>query len=357
MSLVFVDSFDHYATANIKEKYSRVGSAGATVSATYGRNGNGISRIAGADANEGWGWATPAVSEIIVGQAFKRGAGAAGHVICCFVDVTAIDLRTHISVNYTAAGQIAVYRGTSNRSGIGSSLLATSVLNCNPDIWNYCEVKVKIDAVDGYVIVKINEVEYINYTGNTANTSLSAPYVLGSINWYLISNNPQGPVSNGINLDDIYVCSVTGAKNSDFLGDVKVEVILPDGAGGNTTWTPDSGNNWDRVNDAAPDGDTSYVETATINNKDSYTFTNLVSTNVAIPGIQINYYSKKTDSGGALYKALQREAGVDHLSTQEESVPTQYGFQTFPLDSSLIDGNDWSEAEINAIEVGMQRTG
>jgi hypothetical protein len=158
-------------------------------------------------------------------------------------------------------------------------------------------------------------------------------------------------------MDDIYICDVTGVNNNDFLGDVKIACIFPDGAGAHADFTPDSGVNFARVNEVVPDGDTSYVEGAAIGNQDSYSFDDIVDTDVAIVGIQQVYYSKKMDSGGALFKSLHRRSGVDALSTQEDSIPTDYGYQLFPLDTDPCDGNDWSVTKVNSIEAGMERTG
>jgi hypothetical protein len=366
MTLLFMDSFDHYVAADLGAKYNGFDSGVTyTIGPTYGRNGSGISQTAGISGN-GWYRSIPTLDEVIVGIAVKRTTGVAGTMLFFFPSRSDPDGRAQIAVGINASSQIIVIKGTSSYGFSAGTTLATSSASIDASSWNYIEVKLKCASAGngGYVKVAVNgnhNALFIDYSGDTYNPS-AIDTNIGSVVFFgrvVAGLSSPGATTATYNFDDIYICDTLGGVNNDMLGDVVIEAIFPDGAGGNTDWVTDdaSPDNYAHVNEHAPDGDTTYVETRTIGDKDSYPFDDMIAANVAIPGIQISYYCIKTDSGGALYKVVQREAGVDHNSTQEESVPTSYGYQCFPLDKSLIDGNDWSVARVNSIEAGMERTG
>ena len=95
--------------------------------------------------------------------------------------------------------------------------------------------------------------------------------------------------------DDLYVCDGSGSVNNDFLGDVRVVTVRPNGAGGSTQWTPDSGSNYARVNETISGEDSNYVEDGTSGHEDRYAYGDLSGV-LGIKGLVICTDCRETDA-------------------------------------------------------------
>jgi len=240
-----------------------------------------------------------------------------------------------INLGINVDGTLSVYRD--------STLLATSAMSLNLSTWYYIEIKVyTIDSATGTVDVRVNEADWINLTGIVTQAGPN-PYHnsfrIGNCNtntWY----------------DDIYFLDGTGTINNDFLGPRKVSVIRPNAAGDASQWTPDSGTNYDRVNEVELDEDTSYVETGITTEKDLYNYDPTVNL-TEIDGIQIMTDVKVT-SGSMEFQTLTKSGSTEDSDSGGIIISTDYGtiFSVGELnpDTSL----PWTPAEIDAAQFGIK---
>jgi hypothetical protein len=335
MTLRFIDSFDHYATADIGQKYSS--SNGATISAGNGRRSTASLRFSSPvgtvtrvlDSQGTW----------IVGFGLKFAALGGGDAAF----LTFLDAGTNqVDIRLRADGTI---RATRNGTALATSTNALSAATTY-----YIEVKVLISDTVGTVEVKVNgsSTNWINITGqdtkNTANATANAVALSGA--------------SSGGNtdFDDLYVCDGAGSVNNDWLGDVRVDCYMPDGNGNSSQLTGSDGNSTDNyllVDEASQNGDTDYVQSATVNQKDTYTFADMSHTPSSIFGTQLNMISKKDDSGTRSIAAVTRSAGTD------------YDGSTQALGTTYVDNRDlrevdpatsaaWTRTNLNSAEFGVK---
>lgn len=222
--------------------------------------------------------------------------------------------------------------------------------------WKYLEIKVKIHDTLGTIEVRIDGVTVLNLTGqdtrnNTAGTT-------GLINAIVINQTTQNATTT-VYLDDLYVLNEQGASPcNDFIGDVTITYIQPNGVGSNTNWTPSASvPNWDTVNDALATAPiiTDFVTTYATDSKDSYVVEDMPQVTPVRPLAVVNYaLLDKTDTGPRT-AALVTKLGANELQSADQLLRdnTNGGpsyckqvLQTKP------GGGVWTITDVNAMEIG-----
>jgi hypothetical protein len=341
MALLFLDSFDHYVTADLLEKYaSLVGSP--SISAGNGRRASASFRVTN-NANHGVATPTLAVSgsTAIWGAACK--VTALPSAPCALVQIrTGSTVQVSLAVN--SAGQLAVYRGSPS-----GTLLGTSTATIPTATYVYVEFKTTLHASTGVVVVHVNELEVLTLTG--VNTAAS-----GTAWSNLTLAMQSGSVTITIDFDDVYVLDGSGAALNDFLGDCRVDARYPTAEGASTAWTPLSGtDNALMVDETAPDDDTTYNATPTIGATDTHVVQDAPVPGAVLYGVQLCLSAKKSDVGTCSIAPVVRHSGTDYPGTAINP-GTTYAYTLVPYGTNPGTGAAWTEAGFNAAEFGYKRT-
>lgn len=338
MTLLFMDGFDHYATADITKKWTT--NSSATISTSGGRRSSGA--LSCAIGNYAVKTLSTTYSTIIVGFALKPNSLSDSwrDILSLFEGAT-----QHLTFTIKAAGKILIYRGNSTTG----TLLATGTVTINTGVWTYVEVKVTINDTTGSTEVRLNGVADSGLT--LTNTDTRNGGTSGAIDgiWTGTSSSMSALY------DDYYVCSTAGSTNNNFLGDCRVDTILPTGDGNYTQFTPSTGTaHWSLV-DENPPNTTDYVSSATSGDRDSYTFPDLSGlSSQTVYGIQINAAALKSDAGARSLGTMSRLSGAD-----KDGVGT--AMSTSLVYISEIQETDptsaaWTESNVNAAEFGVKVT-
>lgn len=162
--------------------------------------------------------------------------------------------------------------------------------------------------------------------------------------------------------DDIYMLDsvdsgVGGMPNNTFLGDVKVSALFPNGNGNSSLMLGSDGNsvnNYLLVDETSPNGDTDYVESATVSNKDTYAYTDLTTTTGSIYGVQILPYVRKTDAGTRKIASIARLSATE-VDSADRTLNSGYAY--FPdVRETKPGGGQWAIADVNSAEFGVKVT-
>lgn len=341
MSLLFLDGFDHYATADIAKKWSQ--NNGATIAASGGRRGGGA-MLCNSTLNH-CTKTIPDRTSLVIGAAITFASLPTGVSAPLFQMFSSGVAQCEVRVN--SAGLISVTRnGTALAGGASSFALV-------PGIFYYIEWKFTIaDSIAANsCVVRVNGAEVINVTAgqDTKNATDS------TVNQLRVGNtNGLGSVIlAGLVIDDMYVCDQAGAKNNDFLGDVRIDTIFPTSDGANSDWTPSSGSaHYALVDDATPNT-TDYVESGTSGQRDTFGFGNIAHTPSAIFGTQICIAAHKDDAGARSLKAVTRPAATDYSGVDQPIGTTQFYYseirETDPETAAA-----WTKSGLNATEFGVE---
>lgn len=277
-----------------------------------------------------------ASSMIFVGVAYKAAALVDGTnpviSLCGDSGVTA-----HLGVGLKATGALTVSRG--------GTLLATSAIGVYDTGWVYIEISATIATTGGTCIVHANGVEVINFTGNTKNGGTNT--TIDALNLSSWSTGGQASL-----FDDCYVCNDQGSANNDFLGDVRVQTLLPSGAGSSTQWTPSTGSNYDAVNDA-PYVSTTYNYDPVSGHRDTYAMSDLIAGTGTVFGVQGVILAQKSDAGSASIKAAIVSGGTVYYDADQNlgtSLIASHAIREVDPATSAA----WDPTNVNALEFGAE---
>ena len=364
--LLFADSFDHYVTADLTEKWTAVGAYGPALSPTItaaGRTSNALTwTTATTKATNGLALSpahAPSDSTCIVGFAFKVASlgdynfGAYGHTF-------GIWNGGDYKCGFKVLNNGTIGFGTSDYSYISSGVPVQD------GRWAYIECKVVLHDSTGSVVIKVNGTVVLSQTNiDTIYTGTAA------WNGIDIQGARTGPTaadavltnSNTVLYDDFYLLdgSVgTGRANNDFLGDISVRYLVPTSDSA-VTWDrggTDSGANFSQVSESSPDDDSKYVTTATVDEIDYYGFPD-VTVGADIYGVQAVISAKKADTGSAQIAACVKTSGGsdrEHPSPLGIASDSAYSYFLFPWDGSPETSLAWTESEVNGAAFGPRKT-
>lgn len=327
MSLLFIDSFDHYDdNTEMGRKWDTIAGSLAWQS---GRTGNCVRLFHQAYAIK---QLDDYYSTIVVGFGFLA---STNNQDTYFFTLNR-DGTEQIQLKLVSSA-INLYRG--------GSLLGSSSTFFSTSTWYFLELKVYSHDSSGIAQLKVNGDLEIDYSGDTLHTGYPNQFKI-----YV-------PYSTYNYFDDLYVLDDTGGTNDDFLGDIKVECLRPTGAGNSTDFTPSTGSNWQNVDDSTPDDDSTYNYHAPqgLPGTDLFTMGDLTTISGGIFGIQPVIYARKDDAGSATLAPVLRTNSTDYVYSGE-SLADSYEFHTSIMEENPNTATAWTVTDINNIEGGYRRT-
>ncbi len=347
MALLFMDSFDHYATADLLTKWTGQ-NAGASwsINTSNGRHSSWSLRSSTASSViYKRVAATGAVA--ICGFAYKIAVLSTTHKIMGFYD--SLTLRDQVYIQLNSNGSIAAYRGNSGtvNPNVGAgTLLGTSAASVVvAGSYHHIEAKVTFSDTVGEVTVNVNGVAVLTLTTQDTST--------GTLVWDTFWTHTGG--GGTADWDDLWVCDGSGASPwEDFLGDARVDSVFPTGAGATTGWTPLSSTNVSNVDETAPDGDTTYNSTATLAVTDTFVVGDSPVIGATVLGVQGCVSVRKVDAGTGTIALVTRHSSTDYPGSTQ-SLLTTYAYYLNIAQVNPGTSAAWTESNFNSAEFGYTR--
>lgn len=247
-----------------------------------------------------------------------------------------------LGVSPVSAGYLRV------RNGAGT-VLANVSRNLTTRVWHYLEVKVKFHATTGSFEVRLNGETVAS--GSNVNTVGTATQTRPTM---LYLGNAGDAVKTRV--DDIYICDDQGATHNDFLGDITIRRLSTSGAGNSTQFTPSIAMaNWLLVRDlTGTDDDTTYVQSDTATEKDTYAFTDISDDPASFKAVAVNSYCKKSDAGSRNFVHVARSSTTETDSSVIYPAAAQYRYlqSLYTVDPNTSAA--WTKAGLNAAEFGFK---
>lgn len=326
MSLLFSDGFDRNAN-KFDFVVASVGSVAGTgrygTGTTYNGNGGGY----------GVGKYITASDTVTLGIAYLGPASvvynSAGG-LAFYADGGTVQ---HVRVNLSSATTIQAQRGD-------GTVLASATVPTFASTWHYVEAQVKVDNSVGRVIVRVDGVQYIDFTGDTRNGGTSTN--IDAVLWRLLADGNSF-------IDDVYALNSLGSVNNTFLGEIRVQELVPTGAGSSTQFTPTAGSNFTVAGD---NNDATYNSSATSGQRDTYAMTDLTLSGTIIGLVQTTRLSK-SDAGAVSGKpALKSSATIAYGATVAAVASPANAITVWETDPAT--GVAWTGAGVNAVEAGVE---
>jgi hypothetical protein len=336
--LLYLDGFDRPNSGTDLSARYNVASTPGVASYPSGRTGSalGLGNFASLSCTVGRTSAFANTATFVIGLALHFNAFGP----CGFLYVTDAGSE-QVSLWVDSSGHVLVKQG--------ATTLYTSAATLEAGVWNYVELKATIHPSAGSVTLHI---------GGALDGSVSSVNTRGTsnsyINGFVVSNNNASIGVFGLSIDDLYILDTTGAVNNDFVGCVRIETLVPTGAGATTNFTPNgAGTNYGCVNEGAWDDDTTYVADATPGDIDTYAATDLSSSGLTIYGLQITHRSRKDDVTTRAIATCLRSGGTNYFGT---TIPlTQTWTPYFEIhETDPHTSAQWTGANVNAMEIGVK---
>jgi len=368
MALLWMDSFDHYVTADIAKKWTNLGTqgSGTTTIGAFGRHSSQGIRHATTSANASSKPTLKVVSPTspiaIVGFGFQTnsfataGSASAGTIgvwdrgqsggngCACLLFIMNGNLVQGAFTLVNGTGQIRYYRAD-------GTLVWTSTGSLGMNVFQFLEFKITLSPTVGTIDV-IRDGVALSAPATGLNTGLAAAwsgFVLGRC-------ESNVSVSMNWDFDDVYVCDGAGsAPWNTFLGDCRVDVRVPTAEGTTIGWTPLSGSdNALMVDEALDNGDTDYNATSTLDAIDTFVVQDAPIPGAAIYGVQHVLNMKKADAGVCTVAPVIRHSTTDYPGTALSPSMT-YAPLTQVQPTNPGTAAQWIEADFNAAEFGYKR--
>ena len=242
---------------------------------------------------------------------------------------------------------VAAYLG-----GTGT-LLGTSAHDVLPRTgWFYLEVKATIaSGTGGSVVVRINNAVGLSVAG--ANTQATSNAGVVGMQWtYLSPANSYVP--DTLQIAHYYCCDMSGpAPGNDFLGDVRVQTLLPI-ADEAVQFTPNGKDaNWKNAATAPPLPLVDFNSDSTPGHQDLFGMAPVAAGLGTVFGVNLKTLLAKSDAGPrTMADVLKSGASVTAgAPVSLGTTPTQYRriLQTDPATSQA-----WTQAAVDAIKAGYR---
>jgi hypothetical protein len=332
MTLIFMDGFDDQLFLNGKwdltasAQYSASGRNGGCFT-TPNSSANLVKYLKPADEH----------ATLILGFAYKTSSFAAAPIVSLRSDAGA---TTHTQL-YTdgSSGVLSVRRN--------ATTLTASTNNLILNQWHYIEFKCTLGAA-AYYEVRVNGVMWISGTNNTKNAGTKTVYDTVAL--------LAGSAATCY-FDDFYVLNGAGSINNNFLGDVAIETLYPNGNGSSSQWVgsdADSVNNYLLVNEAGAPVTTNYTGSSVVGNRDLYALSDMARVSGTVYGVQTTAYTGNADAGARAVKQVMKSGATTSVESASTAVTTTYAPLVRTMETDPNTGSLWTIANANAIEVGIE---
>ena len=157
------------------------------------------------------------------------------------------------------------------------------------------------------------------------------------------------------NVDDVYVCDRLGSEFNDYLGEVQVEGLFPNGNGTYSQFVGSDGNSVDNylLVDEAPAVETDLVSSDVVGAKDTYQFANLLVAAGQILAVSPTAAISKTNAGESKMKIVERLANGTERKSVSFVATNLTQFNEIPKTRDP-EGAVWTVASVNAAEFGVE---
>jgi hypothetical protein len=229
----------------------------------------------------------------------------------------------------------------------GSTTLSTStgVLSINTRYrigW-----KLVINNSTGSSILQINELADGGFAVSGVDTQQSAN---ASANEFVLGGAIHC-VSQNIDYDNVVL------SDDSFHGECTVLEDLPTGTGDDDDGVASgAADTRHAVDDTDPDDDSTFSALQAVNDKFLLTYPNLPS-GVQVVASGTLTWAKKSAAGTGLFKPDLKIGGTEYLGTEFAPSNGSYAYFIDLLTESPETSSDWTESEVNAMQVGVKRTG
>lgn len=340
MAIQFADGFDLYANVAdvLKGGWGR-SHISVGLSTTNGRFGGGCLQIVDAPSDQGWSGSMYAANgeTIIIGFAFRQEHSTS-------VTVGNIISTALFSLRLSGTGVLTLLDQAGSTVGTSGAVVTQGQ-------WHYIELKVTLGTNDsnGVASVRVNEDVVISATGQdffSSGLNFISTVTLGG---------PSSGSGGSLRFDDVIIIDETGSDITDFIGDTRIDTIIPNADGGVVDWTASAGDDYETVDDTpnAANDDTDYISSNTPGQESRFAMTDLGGS-LDIHALQVRLRARKDNAGTRTIRGLVNSNSNEALGPAV-GLSTDYAWLRNGVIYENPDGDvAWDVTSVNAVQAGVE---
>lgn len=348
--LRFADSFDHYGgdvsfiTNGLWSGTSAASGGSVSLSNSHARTGAYSLHLHRSNFSEGLVEARFAIGA----QSFTCGLGLGVYMPALPTSATTAGVQFRdvsnnplLTLLFQADGSICAKKGGKNGTVIDVS---DSILTAAT--FNHIECKATFDTVAGFVEIRVNGVTKLQIGSLDLGSLAAATCALCLFDFFL----------DDIFLDDVFAWDDTGTYNNAFMGAQRILTIFPVADTGQADFTlVGSGTGFGAIDDNPPDDDTSYITSATVNNKSDFEIDTLPPEVVAIAGVFVPARARVDAAGIGNLKMSMVSAG-DVLAGSDVPLTPSYSYYRNVFESDPDTSAPWTKAKLEAALLRVEKS-
>jgi len=235
--------------------------------------------------------------------------------------------------------ELSVYRG-------GTLLGTTSGAGITTGVWYHIDVQVLCSATVGTVTVQVAGVTVLALTGQNTKA--------GSDSFHNMVRFCLGNWGLATYFDAVYVLDGNGTVNNSILGPCNIVAALLPAGDSSVQWSTSAGTtHYSLVDEVPPDGDMTWVSSATSGQLDLFTYTSPAYPSATILGIQLTTTCRVTDANTfGLYAVVY--SGSENDGTPQTISSTTYADYRRIVETDPNTGAAWTIAGLSAAKFGVK---
>lgn len=326
------------------------GTLSPTISTTKSNTGSHSLRFGRTADADPYGRTVPSLTELQAAMAFNHNGIGTTSVDVVLFRLTAAD-ATSFSVHWAGSDNtLRLQIGSTVEDTLAAAGSGISVV----DTWYDVSVALKIGSLSGYFdFYGPDGSRLLHFSGDTGSSPIVAVrfggrFSASSLGW-----------NDFVYVDDCRCLDATG-EGSKPASTRRYLWALANGNGQIDQWTGsdgDSTDNYQHVDDATPDGDSTYVKATSAGLVDQYTH---ASISVPADWLPVRVWptviGRKTDAGVDTTVQLGLWKAASDDDSAEISLPVSYDMRQAYFEA-LPDGSDMTESNINACELRLVSSG
>jgi hypothetical protein len=251
--------------------------------------------------------------------------------------------------------QVGVYDDASN-----AAVAAAGTIGLGDNTWRHFEFEYVAHPTTGSIKVWVDGVLDINFSGDTSN---AASGDTSGFVGMMIGGSSANSGSRSVDFDDILVWDDTGGAGS-FVGRLpdkhRIRHITPAANGSQNDWTPNTGFNYQNVDETTIDGTTTYNYTDTNGAIDYYSFNNMSFDPQVIHAMVGEVFFRrdgirKRGTFPTARAKLKRSGGVQNGNTK--NIAPKYRRSIIASENDPVDSAPWTKGKFNTgqLELGIEK--
>ncbi len=246
-----------------------------------------------------------------------------------------------LTLLFQSDGSICAKKG-----GVGGTVVDITDSILTAATFNHIECKATFDTVAGYVEIRVNGVTKMQIGSLDLGAAAAATCAFSLYDFSL----------DDLFIDDVFAWDDTGTDNNSFMGAQRILTIFPTADTAQADFSVvGAGSGHAAISDNPPDDDTSYITSATVNNKSDFELDTLPPEVVAIAGVFVPARAR-IDAAGIGNLKMSLVSSGDVLAGSDVPLTPSYSYYRNTFERDPHTSAPWTKTGLEAALLRVEKS-